>query len=69
MCEFTVNQTIKINNKKFTITNIDYLPIINTYELTGSFDSDPSFLKGKRTVVTMYLFKTKNTYKYDFNAK
>ena len=41
---FTANQTIKINNKNFTILRVD------THNIVGTLQGDPSFLKGLRTV-------------------
>lgn len=60
---FTANQTIKINNKLFTISRVDGANII------GTMQGDPSFLKGKRTVYSAELVKTTNGFKYDFLTK
>jgi hypothetical protein len=70
---FKVNQVIKINGKKFEITKAEeiQLPGVTTWELTGTREGDPSFLSGKRTVFSGYLkpMKTKNSYKYNWDAK
>lgn len=60
---FTANQTIKINNKNFTISRVDGANIV------GTLQGDPSFLKGKRTVYSAALVKTANGFKYNFLAK
>ena len=60
---FTVNQTIKINNKDFTITRVDGANII------GTLQGDPSFLKGKRTVYASALIKNSKGFIYNWLAK
>lgn len=70
MKQFKVGDTLKINSRNFTVTqckSIDEL-ISGTQELIGTFENDPSFLHGKRTIFTAYLRVSKNTYLYDHSA-
>lgn len=69
MKKFNVGESLKINGKKFTVTkasDLDVLP--GTQELRGTFEGEPSFLAGKRTIFTAYLRVSKNTYFYDHAA-
>ena len=69
MKKFNVGESLKINGKKFTVTkasDLDVLP--GTQELRGTFEGDPSFLVGKRTIFTAYLCVSKTTYLYDHSA-
>lgn len=68
--EFKVNQVIKINGKEFKITKVEasaYFP--GTFELLGTLQGDPSFLAGKRTVITQYFKPVRGGFKYDWAAK
>lgn len=70
MKKFNVGESLKINGKKFTVTkasDLDVLP--GTQELRGTFEGDPSFLVGKRTILILRTFVfPKTTYLYDHSA-
>ena len=61
--QFQANQIILINNESFEISKIDG-PF-----LQGTKEGDPSFLKGKRSIVAAELVKSGKGFKYDWNAK
>lgn len=63
--EFEVGKTISINNRSFEITSIEKLPSGHT-ELSGTYQGDPSFLKGKRSVIADILVKKDDEYEYEW---
>ncbi len=67
---FAVGSVLKINGQKFTVTKArDCAEFPGTQVLVGTFEKDPSFLAGKRTIFTAYLRASKNAYLYDQSAK
>lgn len=63
---FSVNQTIKVNNKDFTITKI--VDAGTEFEmLVGTVEGDPKFLAGKRSITVFDLKATKSgSFKYSW---
>lgn len=68
MTNFTAGQTIKVNDKNFSISVVESHP--HYILLNGTLQGDPAFLTGKRTIVASELNHVYNEhYTYDWNAK
>lgn len=59
---------VLINNEEFEILKVNTNEAVGDSWI-GTKASDPSFLKGKRTVFTRYLEEAQNGYSYDWDAK
>lgn len=69
--EFKSDTVICVNGTRFVIAKAEELTSIpGTYELTGTLDGDPSFIRGKRTIFTAYLKEWScGSFSYDWDAK
>ena len=69
MKKFAQNDSLLINGRKFTVVKIsDCAEFPGTQKLIGTYEGDPSFLAGKRTIFSAYLVESKSVYFYDHAA-
>lgn len=67
MKTFKIGEVLKVNGKNFEITKVEEHPACpGAFDLKGTREGDPSFLKGKRSIWSPDLEKVKNGYRYEW---